>query len=268
MQVVGKTYANNVVIRGDEAKNSANDQARKTESNADQPLLPVQVLSVERSATELDDEDLANNGDCKHTEENPVSEEALKDIDLCTRVRLCTKGKQLRRTIINLTRVDLIEDLHPHEDVEDDTVVLVTQVLDVKDGGNVKDSQQNTDLPESLASDVLEHLVRDEASMTDIDGQTLEEPRRGLLSGEGERSEGIHDKVHPQQLHGLERRALLGGRADKHRDKCRKVDRKLELQELAHVVEHVATLSTGKSVTHINDRGRHSVPTSQSLQWR
>jgi hypothetical protein len=54
-----------------------------------------------------------------------------------------------------------------------------------------------------LTDDEFPHLVGDETFTLGI-GLALEELFTGGLSGEGKRGEGVHDKVDPQHLDGVE----------------------------------------------------------------
>eukprot|EP00960_Hanusia_phi_P053871 762480-Hanusia_phi.AAC.3 len=86
----------------------------------------------------------------------------------------------------------------------------------------------------------LEHGRGEEGLVPGARG-ALEEVGRGILGGEGEGGEGVHDHVDPQELHGGEG-ALGEQRAAQHgEDAGGAVDGELELKELADVVVHVSS---------------------------
>ena len=67
-------------------------------------------------ATELDAGDLDNEGDDENDKEERVVEEILEDIDLC---------------FLEFSGVDLVEDLHQDETVEEDAIVLSVFIVPV-----------------------------------------------------------------------------------------------------------------------------------------
>ena len=72
-------------------------------------LVEAQRDGSQRLATEFDAGDLDNEGEDENNKEERVVEEVLEDIDLC---------------FLEFSGVDLVEDLHQDETVEEDGVVL------------------------------------------------------------------------------------------------------------------------------------------------
>ena len=69
---------------------------------------------------------------------------------------------------------------------------------------------------------------------------SLEQLVAWRLSGKSERGQGIHDKVDPQHLDGVERRFSQDGTTDKGHHEGHEVDSQLELQEFSDRVEDVS----------------------------
>jgi hypothetical protein len=61
------------------------------------------------------------------------------------------------------------------------------------------------------------------------------------FSGKGNGCQNVHDQVDPQKLHRCEWAHAKGSRADKNDNDTRDIDSQLELDELADVIEYVAT---------------------------
>eukprot|EP00960_Hanusia_phi_P077474 768698-Hanusia_phi.AAC.5 len=112
----------------------------------------------------------------------------------------------------------------------------LTDVADSKD-----EREQNQQLPDCMSEHVLDHDLGEDGSCAMI-GIAVEElvlePWRlvGILSSEGERSEGVHDEVDPQQLDDCDRALRQNCRSHRREDAGDDVDGELELEELADVV--------------------------------
>ncbi|KAI6752433.1 hypothetical protein HG530_013802 [Fusarium avenaceum] len=125
---------------------------RQTEScndNRDSPLHAIEAIGVdvENTVADEDDGDLQADHDHVDEDEEPVSVDSDKDVKL----------------IVEATTVELVEDLHPHEDVEDDSVELELFALDaevvVEDGAASEVQNEDDDeLEDRLTDDHLPHL--------------------------------------------------------------------------------------------------------------
>ena len=71
--------------------------------------------------------------------------------------------------------------------------------------------EDDDELVDGVAQDVLGHGAGDEGLVASV-GPPLQQALRGRLGGQGQRGEGVHDEVHPQHLHRLQR-GVLGNQA-------------------------------------------------------
>lgn len=92
------------------------------------------------------------------------------------------------RTVVNLSGIDFVEKLHPNKHIKNQSIMLLTLSLCLKDRGYVKNDQHYTYLPQCLTDDVLQHLIRDETGLTNVDRETIEKRITGLLCGQCKRS--------------------------------------------------------------------------------
>jgi hypothetical protein len=116
---------------------------------------------------ELHDKDLQEHLDKHHTQINIVGKDALEDVQL----------------VVDLSTVDLVEQLTPHKRVEDDRKVMVGALLDREDDiSNVHDDEQHNDLVDGLTDNVFDHAVRDEALLKHVDGLAGEKRLCGTIS--------------------------------------------------------------------------------------
>lgn len=90
-----------------------------------------------------------------------------------------------------------------------------------------------------LNEHVVLHVGRQQRLVPAV-GLLLQQVGRGVLRGERQRCQGVHDEVDPQQLQHREGRAAPGDGCDKGHGERHQVDGQLELQELADVAEDAA----------------------------
>ena len=97
---------------------------------------------------------------------------------------------------------------------------------------------EDEDLPCRVSQHELDHDGGEEGLVSRA-GRALEQVRGGVLGGEGEGGEGVHDHVDPEELHGSERALGEDGAAHDREDAGRAVDCELKLEELADIIVHV-----------------------------
>lgn len=72
---------------------------------------------------------------------------------------------------------------------------------------NKKQGEDEGELVDGMAQDVLHHGPRDEGLVTAV-WLPQKQGLGGRLSGQGQRGECVHDEVYPEHLHGLQRGVL------------------------------------------------------------
>lgn len=88
--------------------NETPDELASTEKDADQVLLRADWVTFDDSSTDFDENHLDNEGEDNNADELGISGDTGKDIEL---------------TVFDLTGVDLVEELHEHEGLEDHSVM-------------------------------------------------------------------------------------------------------------------------------------------------
>jgi len=118
-------------------------------------------------------------------------------------------------------------------------------ILDAKDFSDlVHENEQNSDLKQCLTEDVSPHnTVNDHIRL--LCRLAVKDGWRRRLSSEGEGSEGIHNQVNPEKLHGGQRLLTEEASASEDEEHGNNVDSELELEELADIVIDVTTESNG-----------------------
>jgi hypothetical protein len=106
--------ADDQVVRQDHLESQARKDGSRSEQQAKQVLPEAKLDSLEGLSTILDHGQLDDNGGHHDHEEELVVEEVLEDVVL---------------VVLELTSVDLVEDLQQDEDVEEDRVVLAGLVV-------------------------------------------------------------------------------------------------------------------------------------------
>jgi len=84
------------------------DELAKTEEDADEVLLHAERVAFHDSSADLDENHLDNESEDDNTHELGVS---------------CDTGEDVEFTVLDLTGVDLVEELHEHEGLEDHGVM-------------------------------------------------------------------------------------------------------------------------------------------------
>lgn len=213
------------------------DEGDGTDGDADEVLVPVEGGGADEGAGELDEDDLEDDGDDDDHPEHAVGEDVLKHVGL----------------VVDLSGVELVEDLHEDEGVEDEGVVLggfgavaktATDGDVEEDGTLVDEEEEDEELEEGLADDVSEHESGDQGLVLSV-GDSVEELLGGELGGEGEGGEGIHDEVDPEELDGGERGLTEDAGGGEGDDEGDDVDGELELEELTDGVVDVSAPHDG-----------------------
>mmetsp|Transcript_37798 Transcript_37798/g.74716 ORF Transcript_37798/g.74716 Transcript_37798/m.74716 type:complete len:420 (+) Transcript_37798:533-1792(+) len=117
---------------------------------------------------------------------------------------------------------------------------------------------------QDLVGCLPEHVVphaRGDDGLTAVHWGALQLLLGGGLRGQGQRSQGVHEEVEPEELRRAQGRVLHVQRADGGQGQSGDVDRELELQELLDGVVHVSPPlgrrhDGGKVVVQQNDVGR------------
>ena len=114
--------ADDEVVGEDDFEGEAGEEGGGAEEEAEQVLLEAELDGLQGLAAVLDHGELDDDGGDHDHQEQLVVEEVLEDVVL---------------VVLQLTGVDLVEDLQQHEDVEEDGVVLAGLVIPVAhaDGG-------------------------------------------------------------------------------------------------------------------------------------
>lgn len=103
-----------------------------------------------------------------------------------------------------------------------------------------EEDEEDDHLEERHVEDVLAHLARDNEVVLAL-RHAVQKLGAGQLSGEGQRREGVHDHVNPEELDSLQRRLLQEDSTDHGEEEGVDVDGQLELEEASDVVIDVAT---------------------------
>mmetsp|Transcript_26903 Transcript_26903/g.66291 ORF Transcript_26903/g.66291 Transcript_26903/m.66291 type:complete len:426 (+) Transcript_26903:48-1325(+) len=221
---------------GEEAHEDAQDERECANAEAQEPVFVVDRNRLEHLPSVLHAQRLHNAAEHDDGEVDRVPEDAREDV----------------LVVVDLARVDLVEDLRPYEGVVDDRVPVVAHVVlalpvGLKGGalcgvpcdapiGAVREDlgalQQKIDhngqLVRRLHEDVAPHVTIHERLIPPV-GLALEEISGGQLGSERQRTERVHDEVDPQELHGLERRAKAERGPKGAHEERNDVDGELEL---------------------------------------
>ena len=148
----------------------------------------VEASDLERLTADEDDHDLASNHDNVDDDEEKVAMYPFEDVEL----------------VVKAPIVELIEDLHPNESIEDHGIQfgLKLLILDrvLEDCRTAKIHHKcHDELVCSLSDDHLPHVRRDERS-TFGRWFAIQDLLRRCVSRKSKSREGVHDQVYPQQL--------------------------------------------------------------------
>jgi len=147
--------------------------------------------------------------------------------------------------LADLAGVDLVEDLHEDERVEDQSEVSQLIIV-VIEGGSFgilnaeyflaceQQNKEHNDLVEGLAGNVAEHNRSDDG-VTSWVGLVFKELVAGRLSGKGEGTAGVHDQVDPKHLDRGKGRVSQYDATNEHDEHGDYVNCELELEELADI---------------------------------
>ncbi len=164
-------------------------QAERGEDDTDGPLLAIDVSDAECTTTNEDDGDLCTNHDAVDANEEVVVLQTSENVEL----------------VIQTTIVELVEDLHPNESVENHGVELkllcrVAQVvLEDSTSSEVEDESDNQ-LEDSLTDDHLPHVHCNERCLLAC-WFALEDDWSWGISSKRESCKCVHDQVNPEKLH-------------------------------------------------------------------
>ena len=205
----------------------------------------------------MNDNILDGEGADQDDDEHPVVEELSKHVIL---------------SLAQLARVDLVEELHEDEGLEDDGVNLnlTSGLLKLPSGllgvsvelllGGVEgpallvlnsedisafehEDEKNDDLEDGLSKDVSPHDGVDDGIVLLLRLTVKDHLSVRRLSSEGKGGESVHDQVDPEHLGGSERRLAEHAGTGKDDEHSNNVDGKLELEELANTVEDVTSVN-------------------------
>mmetsp|Transcript_17841 Transcript_17841/g.35936 ORF Transcript_17841/g.35936 Transcript_17841/m.35936 type:complete len:454 (+) Transcript_17841:987-2348(+) len=112
--------------------------------------------------------------------------------------------------------------------------VALADVAEAKD-----ERRQHQQLPGGVEDHVAHHRLRQHSLVAGV-WLACEEGGGGVLGGEGERRERVHDQIDPEHLYCVEGALREDGGADARQRARRDVHRQLELKELADVVVDAA----------------------------
>ena len=146
-------------------------------------------------------------------------------------------GQQVAKTKhLSVDLLVLVENLHPHESVEDKTGQLfeltLTGVTENLWAAEIEDECHNK-LVDRLPYDHLPHGQSDQRSRFRL-WLSLKQTGSRRIGGQCQRSKRVHDQIHPKQLHSGEDGALIATGYCRHKgqDDCRNIDSDLKLDTL------------------------------------
>jgi len=157
-----------------------------------------------------------------------------------------------------LSAVEEVAELEVNEGSEDDSVVLQnfsgSHILNRRAEEHVGEAEherskeehdeEDNELVDALGEDLSPHdFAHDHLSGLDWFASQVAGIWR--LSGKSESSEGVHDKVDPQEVENGERRSAIEKGSNDREDAASDVDSHLELQELLHIVIDVSAPADG-----------------------
>ena len=155
-----------------------------------------------------------------------------------------------RRTVINFSRVELVEQLHEDKGVENERVVPVpvaekaaccrVEVFVLQ----VQEDKKHGRLEDGLAQDHFPHIVADEGFGPSVRFPFQEFLARGL-GRQSQRRQGVHDQIYPEHLDGGQRKTVEEEGADERNEQGHEIHRELELQELADVFVNASSPEHG-----------------------
>lgn len=182
----------------------------------------VQASHIKGCTSDVDDHYLTPDHDAVDTEEPVVPEHAFEDVQL----------------VVKSPVVKLIENLHPNEGVENDSVELqltfvgaetapeklVASEVEHKGDGKLVNGLSNNHLPHSHS----------EKRCTLGDGLAVENLFCRGVSCKCEGSKRVHDQINPEQLNRTQDTRIVTSveRRDKGQDDSSNVDCDLELEKL------------------------------------
>jgi hypothetical protein len=159
--------------------------------------------------------------------------------------------------VVETSVVEDVEDLHPDECVEDDSVQLellvgIGEIVAENGATSEVENKDGSELVNILAHDLLPHLYSelvydrgacdtgmtygccDERLVLAL-GRTVQDFFCRRVGGKSERRECVHDKVDPEQLHRLEDglRIVVINSRNKGKQDSGDIDGDLELEKLA-----------------------------------
>lgn len=234
-------------------------------------------VQMEEGASELDDQEVDDNDDDPDDEEHGVREEVFADVDFVvdlpsgdhvhnlepdeevedeghmTRI-ISINGITLVNHLVKVVSIDLVEPAGEHHVVDLDVStwdfqsaalsVLGEAQLLIRLRNHVfsaeEENKQDYHLEERHVDDVLGHLAGDDEVILVL-RIAQQQGVTGLLSGEGQRGERVHDHVDPEELNSLQRGLLEQDSTDDGEDQGVHIDGQLELEETLDVIIDIST---------------------------
>lgn len=154
--------------------------------------------------------------------------DTLKNIELVVKTTVATEyQKSSHRTVLAGNLLVLVENLHPHKSVENQSFHMIFVVI--QDATKVKNKCDNK-LVDSLTNNHLPHVDSDQRRRFGV-RLPVENTVCGRVSSQSKCSEGVHDQIDPEQLHGGQDRSLFcrGHSGNECKEHSSNVDSELEL---------------------------------------
>ena len=165
--------------------------------------------------------------------------------------------------LVEDTAVEHVEHVHHDEDLEHEGLVEETVggvlfianlsselggvqvVLDLEHSWTgVEQEEHDENLIEGLGEDGSHHGLGDDV-LASVDALFADLSWVGVLSSKSNGSKDVHDQVDPEELHDTEGRVTKDERGGEDENDAGNVDGHLELDELAHVILDVTTITDG-----------------------
>lgn len=140
-------------------------------------------------------------------------------------------------------------------------ILVLNALTDEGESSENKDEEYDS-LVKGHSENVLDHLWRDNIFLLSV-WWSLQKIFLWLLSGQGERSKGIHDKVDPEKLNGSKWGLPKDDGTDEGGNQGDDIDSKLELKESSNVIINIsspfASFDNGGKVIVLNNNIGSSV---------
>lgn len=198
---------------GDKADNDSNRERDGPEKERDAPLGTSQLSDLECSSSNINDHNLSPNHDDVDSDEEPIAGDTLKNVELIVKTTVAVgvrsraaEQSQMRCKHKNL--LVLVENLHPHKSVENQSLHMIIVITQDAWASKVK-NKGNNQLVDSLTNNHLPHIDSDQRRRLGI-RLPVKNAVCGGVSSQSKRGESVHNQVDPEQLYGGQNRCLFG----------------------------------------------------------